>query len=323
MTFSAGAPECYRPHYLRRTHQDVGQAVDVWSLGCVFSEVSCWTNLGWSGLSTYRNNRRKAEKRPDLDQHDCFHDGDKRLKLVDQLHDSLCKEEYPFFSLNCRIIPYITDMLTSQLSERPSAQDVMLQFNLLSKVMVDEGWHIKEDALDMQDVHSSTPPLKGMRGLATKRSISASTAHGGRKKRKLKVANNTTSSSTMTPKGTSKKPTKQLASDPVIYREYISAYRLTASVVLAFLQRKFSSYDFKQDDFKLEVCIHSWVSSDHTAALLISIKARKRRIFLSSTTTTLAGKLTSILAMVFVDVLQDEHDELLRLRCHPDWAQHR
>ncbi len=89
-----GAPECYRgdesEHGMTR---NIGQAVDIWSLGCVFSEVAQWIAHGRKGLHQYRDSRRQfiASVMPSHQDPGCFHDTQKVLKIVKDTHEDLFK----------------------------------------------------------------------------------------------------------------------------------------------------------------------------------------------------------------------------------------
>lgn len=89
LTNSAGAPECYRSDPSQSTTPS--QASDIWSIGCVLSEVITWIASGWDGLERFRKLRQirkdvlkvlhKTHSRPD-----CFHDGTTVLEEVRDWH---------------------------------------------------------------------------------------------------------------------------------------------------------------------------------------------------------------------------------------------
>lgn len=67
--------------------------IDIWSFGGVCSEAAVWVVLGKAGLDEYRH-RRKLEIRDNLTSQDgsCFHDGEKILEAVKNMHDRLLKQ---------------------------------------------------------------------------------------------------------------------------------------------------------------------------------------------------------------------------------------
>ena len=88
-----GAPECFRlGAAIERKSINVKQSVDIWSLGCVFSEVATWVVCNWKNVIEYRNQRRDETERNGrfISGDYCFHDGqDGLLKCVDYNHDEL------------------------------------------------------------------------------------------------------------------------------------------------------------------------------------------------------------------------------------------
>ena len=93
MTNRIGAPECYRFGPTERSPFSVKQNVDIWSLGCVFSEAAIWVVRGWDGLLEYRR-RRKMEtaQTRNFKESDCFHDGEKALSIVHDMHRNLAED---------------------------------------------------------------------------------------------------------------------------------------------------------------------------------------------------------------------------------------
>ena len=95
-----GAPECVRAE---DSQTRVSRAIDIWSLGCVFSEAACWVVLGESGIQEFSSLREQATKSLSRKQISWssadgvfipppgrqFHDGINVLKEVRQWHDHL------------------------------------------------------------------------------------------------------------------------------------------------------------------------------------------------------------------------------------------
>ncbi|KAK0110693.1 hypothetical protein ONS96_002294 [Cadophora gregata f. sp. sojae] len=80
-TRTYGSPECY----LKRPGSSVSfnQNIDIWSLGCVFSEVAVWIASGYHGVQNYRN-LRTTEAAHQLS--DSFHNGKSALGAVRTTH---------------------------------------------------------------------------------------------------------------------------------------------------------------------------------------------------------------------------------------------
>ena len=121
---AAGAPECYRPDE-RSVHDKlrVGQNVDIWSLGCVYSELARWMKNQYKGVQAYRGERRnEISKIPEFRDADCFHNGDAMLTAVRESHrkstTNLRTGDYITKAVVERMIP---DMLDISLA-RPTAE---------------------------------------------------------------------------------------------------------------------------------------------------------------------------------------------------------
>ena len=95
------------PEYPGRSDSKVSQAIDIWSLGCVFSIAATWVVLDHPGVAIYNKVRQMAlrdlarrrrtalqseeDEKPDLDELDAneFHDGQEALVEVTAWHDYL------------------------------------------------------------------------------------------------------------------------------------------------------------------------------------------------------------------------------------------
>lgn len=94
-TITYGAPELFDPDQDQRATASIllaGSQVDIWSLGCVLSEVATWIAFGVSGLEKYREMRRadpRSGSSKDLKKSDCFHDGVRVLPSVFGHHDNI------------------------------------------------------------------------------------------------------------------------------------------------------------------------------------------------------------------------------------------
>ena len=84
-----GAPETYRiDSSVEDVQINVTKTVDVWSLGCIFSEVATWVSYGWNQVEQYRMERGKEVARKLNHPEDVylFHDGNKVLEAVEASH---------------------------------------------------------------------------------------------------------------------------------------------------------------------------------------------------------------------------------------------
>ena len=126
-----GAPECYRPDpasfwiSLR-----VNPNVDIWSLGCVYSEFLRWMAYQYPGVEEYRKERSEETRQVSrsIGGLDCFHNELTVLQSVRKSHeksmDELRKKEFvnePILDMLDSIVKMIEDMLLSS-GERPEAR---------------------------------------------------------------------------------------------------------------------------------------------------------------------------------------------------------
>ncbi|KAL9131378.1 MAG: hypothetical protein Q9175_006779 [Cornicularia normoerica] len=91
---SSGAPECYRADSdIEKIPLLVKQGVDIWSLGCIFSEAAVWVVHGKDGLSEYRRRRgMETAQIPGFRDGNCFHDGERVLATVTENHRHLAHD---------------------------------------------------------------------------------------------------------------------------------------------------------------------------------------------------------------------------------------
>ncbi|KAF2192789.1 hypothetical protein K469DRAFT_694833 [Zopfia rhizophila CBS 207.26] len=108
-TDTYGPPEFHRCNYIpvKATERNL-QAVDIWSLGCVYSGAAVWSQLGDSGLNTYRNSRldeRSKTGSPDKDSP--FHNGQDVLIAVEAVHALTQSPKRPWDTITDRVIPVV------------------------------------------------------------------------------------------------------------------------------------------------------------------------------------------------------------------------
>lgn len=90
-----GAPELYSLYNgMNLPPLQAGPEVDIWSCGCVFSDVATWILGGRSGLENFRELRSQAHQDMVPQGSDCFHDGYRLLQCVAYHHASL-REQTP------------------------------------------------------------------------------------------------------------------------------------------------------------------------------------------------------------------------------------
>ena len=121
-----GAPECFRwDQDPNRYLLAIRQNVDIWSLGCVISEVATWVGRNWNSVQEYRRQRTIATQRlSGFGKGDCcFHDGrDESLPAVNQNHTELRKDVRPSDYVTKPILDMVkNDMLRSSDGRRAAS----------------------------------------------------------------------------------------------------------------------------------------------------------------------------------------------------------
>lgn len=119
-TRAYGAPECYRAdNEIEQLALLVKQGVDIWSLGCIFSEIAVWVVHGKNGLSEYRRRRgMETAQIHDFRDGDCFHNGEHVLATVTDLHRTLARDK--------RLCDHVTgatvEMVTKEMLIEPDSR---------------------------------------------------------------------------------------------------------------------------------------------------------------------------------------------------------
>lgn len=92
-TRAYGAPETYRSHEgTESSHLQVTPAVDIWSIGCIFSEASVWAHYGWRRVAEYRSRRSsEIENKGGAVGDHCFHHEANILDVVQSMHEDLLR----------------------------------------------------------------------------------------------------------------------------------------------------------------------------------------------------------------------------------------
>ena len=126
---NSGAPECYRADSnFEKLPLLVKQAVDTWSLGCIFSEAAVWVVCGTNGLSEYRR-RRGVETAliPDFRDGNCFYDGRRVLDTVTKIHRTLADDIRVCDHVTGAIVDMVTKAMLIEQDGRPFAKFFSLQ----------------------------------------------------------------------------------------------------------------------------------------------------------------------------------------------------
>ncbi|KAL8649187.1 MAG: hypothetical protein Q9210_004551 [Variospora velana] len=142
-TRAYGAPETYRRHRdSQSVPLQVTTAVDIWSLGCVFSEAAVWVHYGWSRVKEYRRKRSleiDRETKGDIKGEQIFHWDNRILGTVRDAHqDILGKTSTAHWVVRDLVEQVVGDML--QHGPRPHAAFV---FDKAKRIIKERADHFR------------------------------------------------------------------------------------------------------------------------------------------------------------------------------------
>lgn len=123
---ASGAPECYRgDNLMGRSTLRVKKSVDIWSLGCVYSEAATWLVLGKEGLRKYRDDRaQETSKIPSFKDGNCFHNGDVVLECVQATHATVRESKRGTDHVTHRILQNMVEEMLAREHARPNAMQL-------------------------------------------------------------------------------------------------------------------------------------------------------------------------------------------------------
>ena len=100
----------------------VPQSVNIWSLGCIFSEVSVWLHDGWKRVVQYRRQRSEEVERKGGDSGEyIFHHDDSLLESVRNIHSDMMNKDESMHKVTRQILDHVVDEMLQQGS-RPDAK---------------------------------------------------------------------------------------------------------------------------------------------------------------------------------------------------------
>ncbi|KAI1448932.1 kinase-like domain-containing protein [Annulohypoxylon stygium] len=119
-------PECAANFdALRRLDNQVGSELDIWSLGCVFSEAAVWAVCGYLGLQTYLEHRQE-EAMDSMSRSGfsgCFHNGNGPLNAVTLMHNHILNSRRHWDTITPGVIDLVRgSMLLESMGPRKSAR---------------------------------------------------------------------------------------------------------------------------------------------------------------------------------------------------------
>ncbi|KAL8751864.1 MAG: hypothetical protein Q9199_006136 [Rusavskia elegans] len=170
-TRAYGAPETYRwPGDSQSVPLQITTAVDIWSLGCVFSEVAVWAQYGWSRVKEYRRKRSReieGKTRGDIKGEQIFHWDNNILNTVQEAHQAILGNT----STSHLVVREIVEQLIHhmlQYGQRPHANFIFIKAKRIIKERADQfqiyldrpNWSIDADNTGAAELGNSTmdPP---------------------------------------------------------------------------------------------------------------------------------------------------------------------
>lgn len=137
-TFEYGAPECRDSETF--ASGKIGRSFDIWSLGCVFSEVLVYMETGSEGVLKFRTRRVIVHK---YGRMRCFHDGTHLSFNVTSYLDDIEKQTKSSIIANLLFI--IRKTFAEHADDRPSAQDLEKS---LACIVIEESSHVLLTAIE-------------------------------------------------------------------------------------------------------------------------------------------------------------------------------
>lgn len=144
MKIWVGAPE-----YPGRSEQPVSQAIDIWSLACVFSLAATWIVLDNQGIRQFHEVRQRATRQHnqarrndisycsqtiEIPEGDQFHDGRGALKAVTEWHKYLRTVTRNTDVITTQVLDLVDEwMLLSSPEGRINASDLCSRLDQISK----------------------------------------------------------------------------------------------------------------------------------------------------------------------------------------------
>lgn len=110
----------------------VKKDVDIWSLGCVLSEVATWVHEGWTKLDEYRRRRCKEMKGIFGHSEDCFHDGNAILWTVQEIHADIIENRRANDNITHKVVE---DMVSRMLLIREGRSSAKYLYDTSIKIL--------------------------------------------------------------------------------------------------------------------------------------------------------------------------------------------
>lgn len=119
---------------MQSTTLEIRQVVDIWSLGCVFSEAAVWVVYGHAGLLQYRQRRKnEVANRLGPEAGFCFHNGTDVLKSVEAMHVNVLKVIRASDRITGATLQMVEDMLVEACYRSTAVQLLGKRIKILAE----------------------------------------------------------------------------------------------------------------------------------------------------------------------------------------------
>ena len=162
---SLGAPDCYRfDEFMQRSTIEVKQTVDVWSLGCIFSEVAVWVVHDKDRLEAYREARHDETKQLfDFRDGRAFHDSENVLLSVHNMHEELLENVRRSDHVTKSVVKRMIAEMLGDVDGRPNTKQLLIRARNISeearmKLNTAKGEQLGPDVQSQKRVPPVVPP---------------------------------------------------------------------------------------------------------------------------------------------------------------------
>ncbi|KAL8706255.1 MAG: hypothetical protein Q9201_000692 [Fulgogasparrea decipioides] len=129
------APESYRSTDLERSRLQVPQNVDIWSMGCIFSEIATWVTEGYPKVLEYRRRRTIEVQRKGGPNEELFHWDWKTLETVNKILDEIVSNSRPTDHVTPSVIQRMVKWMIMEEAPSRAKANALLEH---SKRILDE-----------------------------------------------------------------------------------------------------------------------------------------------------------------------------------------
>ncbi len=146
---------------METSHLDIKQAVDIWSLGCVFSEVAVWVVHDKHRLYTYRQMRQDETKQLFEFKDGCaFHDGEKVLRSVGIMHEEVLQNIRRSDHVTRSVVEKMITEMLDEVDGRPNTKQLwrkshQILIDAQTKLIAARG----ENQMADSESRRQTPPI--------------------------------------------------------------------------------------------------------------------------------------------------------------------